>query len=314
MAGVTDLPFREICREMGAALTTSEMVTSDTSLWGSEKSRNRLINHSDSDMPASVQIAGSDPDMMAQAAVCAVAHGAQIIDINMGCPAKKVCKKLAGSALMKDEKLVSRILAKVVGSVSVPVTLKTRTGWDKNNKNGIEVARIAESEGIKAITIHGRTRACRFAGEAEYDTIAQIVDTLSIPVFANGDIDTPEKAKAVLECTSAHGIVIGRAAFGNPWIFKQISHFLASGKQLQKPTIVEIASTMTAHFKELYKFYGDYKGTRLARKHFTWYCQQHLSRPTDTIKAFNQLETYQSQLEAVEKLLKRPTIYEEKVA
>ena len=314
MAGVTDLPFRKICQEMGAGLTTSEMVTSDVALWKSDKSQLRLINHTASHLPNSIQIAGSDPQQMANAAQHAVAAGADIIDINMGCPAKKVCKKLAGSALLRDETLVGQILAAVVNAVEVPVTLKTRTGWDDEHRNGPIVAKIAENEGIQALAVHGRTRACRFKGKAEYDTIARIAQDANIPVFANGDIDSAEKAKRVLEHTGATAVLVGRAAFGNPWIFQHISRFLRTGEHAQKPTGKMITRTMEAHFKDLYLHYGDYKGTRIARKHFAWYCQQHRGDSVTEIKAFNQLETIQSQLDAVRALFKRPYLNEEKVA
>lgn len=314
MAGVTDFPFRKICRELGAGLTTSEMITSDTKLWSSQKSSNRLANGSEMTCPNSIQIAGSDPELMASAAIMAAGLGAQIIDINMGCPAKKVCKKLAGSALLRDEKLVAKILSSVVSSVDIPVTLKTRTGWDTATKNGVNIAKIAESEGVQAIAIHGRTRACRFTGNAEYDTISNIVNSISIPVIANGDIDSPQKAKHVLSQTGAEAVMIGRTAFGNPWVFEQISTYISSGKQSPLPSLTKITETMHSHFEELYRFYGDYKGIRLARKHFGWYCQNHISNSVTAVKEFNKLETTQSQIDAVLSLTERRNLHEEKAA
>ncbi|MFL0801783.1 MAG: tRNA dihydrouridine synthase DusB [Agarilytica sp.] len=314
MAGVTDLPFRKICQELGAGLTTSEMVTSNTDLWNSAKSQFRLVHDKRSKIPNSIQIAGSDPELMADAAQHAVSMGAQIIDINMGCPAKKVCKKLAGSALLKDEKLVGRILSSVVSRVDVPVTLKTRTGWDTDHKNGVDIAKLAENEGIQALAVHGRTRACKFQGNAEYDTIAEIASRLSIPVIANGDIDSPEKAKSVLNYTGAQAVMIGRAAFGNPWIFAQITKFLNEEQPYSLPTGKTITQVMDAHFKDLYQHYGDPKGIRIARKHFAWYCQQHGGDSITDIQTFYQLETIQSQLEAVNSLFKRPYLNEDKVA
>lgn len=314
MAGITDLPFRKLCRTMGAGLTTSEMLTSDTSLWSSDKSRSRLQIENSSAIPSSVQIAGSDPDAMACAAIAAVAMGAQIIDINMGCPAKKVCRKLAGSALLQDEGLVAKILNKVVSSVAVPVTLKTRTGWNEALRNGKRIAGIAEDAGIQALAIHGRTRACRFNGDAEYDTIAEIASGVKIPVIANGDITDASKAKYVLDYTGATAVMLGRAAFGNPWIFQRVSKLIDDGKETNPPSAIEIQKTMEAHFKELYLFYGDYKGTRIARKHFAWYCQAHIKDSVTHVKTFNTLDSSQSQLNAVRSLFKRPNIYEDKVA
>ena len=270
MAGVTDLPFRQLCRDMGAGLVVSEMVTSDVSLWGSRKSQQRLIHRSEPE-PRSVQIAGAEPAMMAQAARANVALGAQIIDINMGCPAKKVCKKAAGSALLQDEPLVAEILAAVVAAVEVPVTLKIRTGTNPEQRNGVAIATMAEQCGIAALSVHGRTRACRFMGEAEYDTIADIVDRVSMPVFANGDIDSPQKAQQVLEYTGAAAVMIGRSAQGRPWIFRQINHYLATGERLPDPTHGEIRELLLRHIKGLHRHYGDYLGVRVARKHVGWY-------------------------------------------
>ncbi|MCY1288149.1 putative tRNA-dihydrouridine synthase [compost metagenome] len=270
MAGVTDRPFRQLCRRLGAGLVVSEMVTSDVSLWHTRKSRQRLI-HSGDPEPRSVQIAGGDPQMLAEAARANVELGAQIIDINMGCPAKKVCNKAAGSALMKDEALVAAILASVVDAVDVPVTLKIRTGWDRANKNGVTVAKIAEQAGIAALSVHGRTRADLYTGAAEYDTIAAIKQAVSIPVFANGDIDSPQKARAVLAATGADALLIGRAAQGRPWIFREIEHYLRTGEHLPAPSLYEVERILLGHLAELHAFYGDVMGVRIARKHVGWY-------------------------------------------
>ncbi len=270
MAGVTDRPFRQLCRKLGAGMAVSEMVSSNSLLWGSKKTLRRA-DHSGEDEPRSVQIVGADPGMMAQAAKFNVDQGAQIIDINMGCPAKKICKVAAGSALLKDEPLVTTILKSVVDAVNVPVTLKIRTGWDKENRNGVAIARIAEDIGIQALAVHGRTRACAYQGDAEYDTIAAIKAAVSIPVIANGDITTPEKAKQVLDYTGADGVMIGRAAQGRPWIFREIEHFLGTGEHLPEPSLEEIRATLLDHVNNLYVFYGDYTGVRVARKHISWY-------------------------------------------
>jgi tRNA-dihydrouridine synthase B len=270
MAGVTDRPFRQLCRRLGAGLVVSEMVTSDVRLWNSRKSSLRLLHAGDPE-PRSVQIAGGDPQMMADAARKNVELGAQIIDINMGCPAKKVCNKAAGSALLRDEPLVREILAAVVGAVDVPVTLKIRTGWDRQNKNGITVAKIAEDAGIAALSVHGRTRADLYTGEAEYDTIAAIKQAVSIPVFANGDIDSPEKAKAVLDATGADALLIGRAAQGRPWIFREIEHYLRTGESLPAPSLLEVERILLEHLAALHAFYGELMGVRIARKHVGWY-------------------------------------------
>lgn len=272
MAGITDLPFRSLCREFGAGLAVSEMVTADTKLWHSRKSSFRL-RHDNEQGLRSVQIAGSDPAQMAEAARQNVALGAQIIDINMGCPAKKVCKRAAGSALLRDEKLVADILCAVVDAVDVPVTLKIRTGWSPDERNGITVANIAESAGIAALAVHGRTRACRFKGEAEYDTIAAIVNAVNIPVFANGDISTPQKARQVLEKTGAQAVMIGRSAQGNPWLFRSINHYLSSGEQLPQPQEEDVANVMLRHLTDIHHFYGYFLGPRIARKHMGWYCK-----------------------------------------
>ena len=270
MAGVTDRPFRQLCRRLGAGLVVSEMVTSDVRLWNSRKSSLRLLHAGDPE-PRSVQIAGGDPQMMADAARKNVELGAQIIDINMGCPAKKVCNKAAGSALMRDEPLVREILEAVVGAVDVPVTLKIRTGWDRQNKNGITVAKIAEDAGISALSVHGRTRADLYNGEAEYETIAAIKQAISIPVFANGDIDSPQKAKAVLDATGADALLIGRAAQGRPWIFREIEHYLRTGETLPAPSLLEVERILLEHLAALHAFYGELMGVRIARKHVGWY-------------------------------------------
>ena len=270
MAGVTDRPFRQLCRRLGAGLVVSEMVTSDVRLWNSRKSSLRLLHGGDPE-PRSVQIAGGDPQMMADAARKNVELGAQIIDINMGCPAKKVCNKAAGSALLRDEPLVREILDAVVGAVDVPVTLKIRTGWDRENRNGITVAKIAEDAGITALAVHGRTRADLYTGEAEYETIAAIKQAVSIPVFANGDIDSPQKAKAVLDATGADALLIGRAAQGRPWIFREIEHYLRTGEILPAPSLLEVERILLEHLAALHAFYGELMGVRIARKHVGWY-------------------------------------------
>ena len=270
MAGVTDRPFRQLCKKLGAGLAVSEMVTSNSLLYGSEKTRRRA-NHEGEVDPISVQIAGADPKMMAEAAKYNVDNGAQIIDINMGCPAKKICNVMAGSALLKDEPLVLQILRAVVGAVNVPVTLKIRTGWDKNNRNAITIAKIAEDMGIQALAMHGRTRACLYMGDAEYETIAMVKQAIQIPLIANGDITTPEKAKYVLDYTGADAVMIGRAAQGRPWIFREIEHFLKTGTHLLPPTVEEIHTVMLEHINDLYGFYGDVAGMRVARKHISWY-------------------------------------------
>jgi tRNA-dihydrouridine synthase B len=271
MAGITDRPFRQLCRAMGAGMAVSEMVSSNSLLWGSEKTRRRADHEGEPD-PKSVQIMGADPRLMADAARFNVDNGAQIIDINMGCPAKKVCNVAAGSALLQNEQLVGEILDAVVNAASeVPVTLKIRTGWDQQSRNGVTIARIAESAGIQALAVHGRTRADGYRGEAEYETIAQIKQAISIPVIANGDITSPEKAKLVLDATGVDAIMIGRAAQGRPWIFREINHFLESGEHLPEPTIDEVHAILSGHIENLYNFYGEYTGVRMARKHISWY-------------------------------------------
>lgn len=272
MAGISDRPFRELCRHYGAGMAVAEMLTSDTRLWHSRKSSLRLVDHSDAE-PRAIQIAGSEPEQMAIAARTCTEMGAQIIDINMGCPVKKVCNKAAGSALLKDELLVADILRATVAATEVPVTLKIRTGWDADNKNALHIARIAEQEGIQALSIHGRTRADRFNGHAEYDTIAAVKQASGIPVLANGDINNPEKARFVLQHTRADGLLIGRASQGRPWIFREIQHYLSTGERLPPITLGEMQETLTQHLARMYAFYGPVMGVRIARKHLAWYLQ-----------------------------------------
>jgi tRNA-dihydrouridine synthase B len=299
MAGVTDRPFRQLCKTLGAGVAVSEMVTSNSLLYGSEKTRRRADHTGEVD-PISVQIAGADPAMLAEAARFNVDQGAQIIDINMGCPAKKVCNVMAGSALMQDEPLVGRILAAVVNAVpEVPVTLKFRTGWNRENKNAPMVARIAEESGIQLIAIHGRTRADQYMGDAEYDTIKLVKSQRSIPVIANGDITSPQKAKFVLDHTGADGVMIGRAAQGRPWIFREIEHFLKTGEILPPPRVDEIHRVMVAHIEDLYGFYGIERGLRVARKHISWYTKG-LVGSASFRHAMNQLETVAEQRAAID--------------
>ena len=297
MAGVTDRPFRQLCKNLGAGLAVSEMVSSNSLLWGSEKTRRRA-NHQGEPDPISVQIAGADAQMMAEAARYNVGEGAQIIDINMGCPAKKVCNVMAGSALLKDELLVGRILEAVVDAVDVPVTLKFRTGWDQHNKNALTVARIAEESGIQLLSIHGRTRACGYTGHAEYDTIAEVKSATRLPVVANGDITTPEKARYVLDYTKADGIMIGRAAQGRPWIFREIDYYLKTGLHLPPPLVTEIHQVLIAHLYDLYAFYGADTGVKIARKHISWYTKG-LAGSAGFRHAMNQLQSMEEQLAAV---------------
>ena len=271
MTGISDAPFRRVCRHFGAGMTTSEMTTADISLWSRPKSMRRLDIDSDVE-PRVVQIAGSEPGQMAIAARLCVARGAQIIDINMGCPAKNVCRKQAGSALLQDEGLVARILDAVVDAVDVPVTLKIRTGWDRNHRNGIKIARLAERCGIQALAVHGRTRACRFKGEAEYETIAQIKEAISIPVIANGDIRTVEKSLEVFRLSSADALMIGRGAQGRPWIFRDLNFFYETGKAAAPLAKIELRDIMLGHLDNMHRFYGDRTGVRVARKHLAWYC------------------------------------------
>jgi len=298
MAGVTDRPFRMLCKRMGAGMAVSEMVASNSLLYGSEKTKRRANHEGEAD-PISVQIVGADPKMLAQAARYNVDAGAQIIDINMGCPAKKICNVMAGSALMQNEKLVADILEAVVKAVDVPVTLKMRTGWDKGNRNAVRIARIAEACGIQALAIHGRTRACAYTGDAEYDTIAAVKTEIRIPLIANGDITTPEKAKFVLEHTGADAVMIGRAAQGRPWLFREIAHFLATGEHLPAPQVDEIHRVLIAHVHELYDFYGEHTGLRVARKHISWYTKG-LAGSAHFRHRMNQLESIAEQLQVVQ--------------
>ncbi len=298
MAGVTDRPFRLLCRELGAALAVSEMVTADTRLWHTDKTRWRL-DHRGEAAPRSVQIAGAEPVMMAKAARLSVDNGADIIDINMGCPAKKVCRQAAGSALLRDELLVARILEAVVAAVEVPVTLKIRTGWDVRHRNAVRIAAIAEQSGIQALTVHGRTRACGYRGEAEYDTIAEVKARAGIPVIANGDIDGPLKARRVLDYTNADALMIGRAAQGRPWIFGEINHYLTTGELLPPPAKDEVRNYLCRHLRALHAFYGERQGVRIARKHIGWY-SRFLPDGGGLRRAFNRVESAQRQLQLLD--------------
>ncbi len=294
MAGVTDKPFRQLCKRLGAGLAVSEMTASDPRLWHTRKSRQRT-DHDGEPAPVSVQIAGHDPRMLAEAARWNVDHGAQIVDINMGCPAKKVCNVWAGSALLQDEHLVARILEAVVAAVEVPVTLKIRTGWNPDNRNGVRIARIAEDTGIAALAVHGRTRADLYNGEAEYATIAAIKRAVRIPVIANGDIDSPRKARAVLEATSADAVMVGRAAQGRPWIFGEIARFLADGHEPAPPSAAEVGAILLGHLEALHDFHGELQGVRIARKHLGWYAKD---RPENAAfrQVVNAAETARLQL------------------
>ncbi len=295
MAGITDLPFRQLCLQFGAGLTVSEMLISNSELWHTRKSHLRLAK--DEGALRSVQIAGADPSMMADAASRCADMGADIIDINMGCPAKKVCKRAAGSALLRDPALVEAILQAVTAAVSVPVTLKIRTGWSPEQRNGVAIARLAENCGIAALAVHGRTRACRFNGEAEYDSIAAIKHAVAIPVLANGDIDSASKAAAVLAKTGADGVMIGRAAQGRPWLFREINAGL-EGRHCAPISAGEMRDVMIAHLKALHRFYGEQQGLRIARKHCAWYLQNFDN--ADFRRQFNRLEDANAQLDAVQ--------------
>lgn len=298
MAGVTDRPFRQLCKRLGAGLAVSEMVSSNSLLWGSAKTKRRA-DHTGETEPRCVQILGTDPQNLADAARYNVDNGAQIIDINMGCPAKKVCHVMAGSALLKDEALVARILAGVVRAVPVPVTVKIRTGWDSTQRNGVRIARIAQDCGIQSIAVHGRTRACGYSGEAEYDTIAAIKAAVNIPVLANGDISSPEKAKSVLEKTGADGVMIGRAAQGRPWIFREIQYYLDTGQKLPEPPLTEIRDILLEHLENLYVFYGEHTGVLMARKHVSWYSKGH-PHGAAFRRMVNQVQSRAEQLRATE--------------
>jgi tRNA-dihydrouridine synthase B len=301
MAGVTDRPFRQLCKRLGAGYAVSEMVASNPRLWGTDKSRRRT-DHDGEVAPIAVQIAGGDPGMMVDAARYNVARGAEIIDINMGCPAKKVCNAAAGSALLADEALVARILRAVVAAVEVPVTLKIRTGSDPAHRNALTIARIAEDAGIAALAVHGRTRACLFVGAVEYATIAAVKRTVSIPVFANGDIGSPADARRVLAATGADGLMIGRAAQGRPWIFREIAHYLATGAAPAPPTVAEARTLILEHLADHHAFYGEAMGVRIARKHLGWYTRGFAD--ADRFRAtMNAAETAHSQVDAVERYL-----------
>jgi tRNA-dihydrouridine synthase B len=301
MAGVTDRPFRQLCRKLGAGYAVSEMAASNPRLWASEKTARRL-NHDGEIAPVAVQLAGADPIMLAEAARYNVDRGAQIIDINMGCPAKKVCNVACGSALLKDEPLVAAILDAVVNAVDVPVTLKFRTGWDPHHRNALRIARLAESAGIQMLTLHGRTRACGYSGVAEYDTIAAVKAAVTIPVVANGDIDTPERARLVLDKTGADAIMIGRAAQGRPWIFREIDHYLRTGEQLPPPRVDEIRPLLLAHLDDHYAFYGEHLGLRTARKHIIWYTKR-IAGGVEFCARMNAIETIEVQRRAVDEFL-----------
>jgi len=297
MAGVTDRPFRQLCKQLGAGYAVSEMAASNPRLWATEKS-SRRTNHEGEMEPKAVQIAGADPAMLAECARFNVERGAQIIDINMGCPVKKVCNSWCGSALLQDEALVGKILDTVVAAVDVPVTLKFRTGWDRLNKNALRIARMAESAGIAMLTLHGRTRADAYGGDAEYDTIAAVKAIVSIPVVANGDITTPQKAKAVLQQTGADAVMIGRAAQGRPWICREVDHFLKTGALLPPPFVREVQQLMDEHLRAHYAFYGEYLGVRTARKHIGWYVRD-LEGGEEFRRRMNRLEDCEEQLAAV---------------
>ncbi|MFP1740093.1 tRNA dihydrouridine synthase DusB [Lonsdalea quercina] len=298
MAGISDRPFRALCHMMGAGMTVSEMLSSNPEVWRSDKSRLRMV-HSDEPGIRAVQIAGSDPGEMAAAASINAEFGAQIIDINMGCPAKKVNRKMAGSALLQHPDLVKQILTAVVEAVDVPVTLKIRTGWSPEHRNCVQIARLAEDCGIQALTIHGRTRTCLFNGEAEYDSIRTVKQAVGIPIIANGDITDPHKARAVLDYTGADALMIGRAAQGRPWIFREIQHYLDTGELLPPMPLAEVKRLLIGHIRELHDFYGPGKGFRIARKHVSWYLQEHA--PDDQFRrTFNAIEDASEQLEALE--------------
>lgn len=294
MAGVTDKPFRLLCKQLGAGLAVSEMTHSDPRLWQTRKSLQRM-DHTGEPEPVSVQIAGYDPAMLAEAARFNVANGAQLIDINMGCPAKKVCNVWSGSALLQDEALVARITRAVVEAVDVPVTLKIRTGWDRQNRNALAIARIAEDSGIAALAVHGRTRADKYEGDAEYETITAVKAAVKIPVLANGDVTTPQQARHVLDITGADAVMIGRGAQGRPWIFREINHYLATGELLPEPGPVEVCAILVGHLEQLYAFYGEVAGVRIARKHLGWYARD---RPENTAfrQVVNRAESSESQL------------------
>jgi tRNA-dihydrouridine synthase B len=308
MAGISDRPYRKLCRSLGAGLAVSEMISANALLWENKKTRQR-INHEGELGPVVVQIAGADPEILALAAQENVRSGADIIDINMGCPAKKVCNKQAGSALLANEELVARILEKVVNAVDVPVTLKIRTGSDPENRNACRIAEIAEQSGVQSLAVHGRTRKCAFRGEAEYETIRQVKQQVAIPVIANGDISSPEKAREVLKYTGADALMIGRPARGNPWIFGQINHYLETGEILPPPAISEVRQVMLQHLQELYSFYGEYTGVRTARKHIAWYSKGFFSSNAFR-REIMQVESSIEQLRMVDEFLSISTARE----
>ena len=300
MAGVTDRPYRQLCKRLGAGYAVSEMAASNPRLWNSVKTSRRL-NHDGECTPIAVQIAGADPDMMAEAAVFNIQKGAQIIDINMGCPVKKVCNVASGSALLRDEALVARILERVVQACqpfNVPVTLKTRTGWDTRSRNALRIGKLAQDTGIAALTLHGRTRADLYTGQAEYDTIKAVKETITIPVIANGDIDSPEKARQVLDYTGADAVMIGRAAQGRPWIFREIAWYLETGRHLPPPTLGELRECLLEHLEDHYRFYGEYTGVRSARKHIGWYLGN-FPDSASLLAHINTTESTQDQINAV---------------
>ncbi len=311
MAGVTDRPFRQLCKELGAGYAVSEMAASNPRVWASEKT-SRRINHDGEMEPKAVQIAGADPHLLAEAARFNVERGAQVIDINMGCPVKKVCNNWCGSALLRDEPLVASLLQAVVSAVDVPVTLKFRTGWDRQNKNALTIARIAEDSGIAMLTLHGRTRADGYSGEAEYDTIAAVKSAVRLPVVANGDIDSPQKARQVLQQTGADAVMIGRAAQGRPWIFREIDHYLRTGTLLPAPRVDEVRELMASHLRAHYAFYGDYLGVRTARKHIGWYVRD-LEGGEDFRRRMNLIEDCALQLAAVDAFFESQLAYGERL-
>ena len=311
MAGVTDRPFRQLCKKLGAGYAVSEMAAANPRLWHTDKSTRRT-NFDGEMAPKAVQIVGADPTELADCARHNVDRGAQIIDINMGCPAKKVCNNWCGSALLQHEKLVGNILDAVVKAVNVPVTLKFRTGWDRANKNALTIARMAEAAGIAMLTLHGRTRADAYTGQAEYDTIAAVKSAVSIPVVANGDIDSPEKAKYVLDQTSADAVMIGRAAQGRPWIFREIDHYLRTGQLLPPPTVHEVRQLMAQHLLDHYAFYGETTGVRTARKHIGWYVRD-LPDGEEFRQHMNRLETCDLQIKAVDSFLESQNVHGERL-
>lgn len=306
MAGVTDRPYRRLCRQLGAGYAVSEMAASKPSLWASEKTARRL-NHDGETAPIAVQLAGAEPAMLAEAAIHNVRRGAQIIDINMGCPAKKVCNVASGSALLRDEDRVRAILDAVVDAVAllgdIPVTLKFRTGWDPHNRNALRIARIAQDAGVRMLTLHGRTRACGFGGSAEYETIAAVKRSVSIPVVANGDIDSPRKARAVLDATGADAVMVGRAAQGRPWIFREIDHYLRTGTHRAPPRVDEVRPLLAEHLDDHYRFYGDALGARTARKHIIWYTRA-LAGGASFCERMNTLDDCAAQARAVDEFLR----------